>query len=462
MQRQEPATARAVPLPWWLALALIVIAGLGLRLWAMRWPPFMIDMQSWIGWGEQLLAVGPGRFYQQEMFIDYPPGYLYVLWMVAALKRQLWPQAGLEPYFMLLRLIPALVDLAVGVLLALVTRRAAAADRVVPSQAGVWLAPGVAAAYLFNPGVILNSAVWGQIDSLLALGLLSAVTLVLARRPLAAAVVYALTLLVKPQAISLAPVLAVAVLTLAQPWQWLMAAGAALLVMQLTLWPFWGGAALPRLSMLLNHSVNVYPYTSLFTYNLWALYGMWQDDQVAGWLGLSLRALGLLLYLGGIALGLALLLLGWRRLRTWRLLLWLGATYFAFLPVMVLTRMHERYLAPVLPLLLLAAVVWSLQAARLAPAPGWIRLLGALLAGAYLVVSLVYTLNLYQVYAFYRAYPAAVPPADRLFHFVADRVTLWSSLNLGLFGLVTLALALAACCWPARVERDRESAVSRA
>lgn len=459
MQQEASVMARTIRLPWWFGLALIVGAGLGLRLWAMRWPPFMIDMNSWIAWGEHLLAVGPRRFYQQDMFIDYPPGYLYVLWAVAALKRQVWPGTGLEPYFTLLRLIPALVDLATGVLLALVTRRAILARQDGPARARAWLALVVAAAYLFNPGVIFNSAVWGQIDSLLTLGLLSALTLALARRPLAAAVVYALTLLVKPQAISLAPLLAVAWLTLAQPWQWLMVAGAGLVVAQLALWPFWGSAALPRLYGLLNHSVNVYPYTSLFTYNLWGIYGMWRDDQVASFLGPSLRTLGLLLYLAGVVLGVALLLIGWRRRGPWALLLWLGAAYFAFLPVMVLTRMHERYLAPVLPLVLLAAVSWSLAAGRLPRAPRWMRLMGGLLALVYVVLSVVHALNLYQVYAFYRAYPAAVPPTDTLFHLVAGHVTLWSSLNLALFGLVTLALALAAWRWPGRA--GHESTISR-
>src|SRR5207237_992390 len=36
-------------------------------------------------WAERLASIGPGRFYEPGYFCDYPPGFLYVLWLLGAL-----------------------------------------------------------------------------------------------------------------------------------------------------------------------------------------------------------------------------------------------------------------------------------------------------------------------------------------------------------------------------------------
>src|SRR5690242_3059888 len=62
----------------------------------------------------------------------------------------------------------------------------------------------LAALYAFNPAVILNSAVWGQVDSVLTLPILLGVIL-LEKRPAAAGAAFAAALLIKPQALIFAP-----------------------------------------------------------------------------------------------------------------------------------------------------------------------------------------------------------------------------------------------------------------
>jgi hypothetical protein len=43
---------------------------------------FSTDMQLFAGWATTLARVGPGSFYASAAGADYPPGYLYILWLL--------------------------------------------------------------------------------------------------------------------------------------------------------------------------------------------------------------------------------------------------------------------------------------------------------------------------------------------------------------------------------------------
>ena len=43
---------------------------------------FSTDMQLFAGWATTLVCVGPGAFYATASGADYPPGYMYVLWLL--------------------------------------------------------------------------------------------------------------------------------------------------------------------------------------------------------------------------------------------------------------------------------------------------------------------------------------------------------------------------------------------
>ncbi|MBQ8300696.1 MAG: hypothetical protein IJX57_01845, partial [Clostridia bacterium] len=43
------------------------------------------DMSCFIGWSNAVFEHGLSKFYTLEMFHDYPPGYMYVLYVIGAL-----------------------------------------------------------------------------------------------------------------------------------------------------------------------------------------------------------------------------------------------------------------------------------------------------------------------------------------------------------------------------------------
>lgn len=412
-------------------LALVLAGGLLLRLWAMRFPPFEIDMNAWIAWGNRLLAVGPAGFYSADVFADYAPGYLYVTAILAGVRSLFAPDAPPALNFALFRLPAIMCDLATGWLLWAAVRQ---------RSLDTACATLAAACHVFSPAIVFNSAVWGQIDSVFTLLIVAALLLLLSDRAEWATVCYVLAFMVKPQSIALAPLIGLYLLLRYPPRRWLSSATIGLATGFALLVPFFGPRSYLGLVQLLTGSVEVYPYTSLFTYNVWGIYGMWRDDTELGFGGLPLRSIGNLAYGAGLLLGIVLLWLRLRRSRDDATTVWGMATFFTFLPVMVLTRMHERYLYPVLPLLLAFAFMWPF------PAAGIAATLRRPLLWLWAVLSLLHALNLYQVYIYYLyriTYDEQPVPASHwLYFFVDSRPKLWSALTLAMFVVVALVLGL--------------------
>ncbi|MGN0983925.1 MAG: hypothetical protein ACI4OI_03695, partial [Gemmiger sp.] len=187
------------PLPL-LTLCLALLLRLGLALVTEGYP---YDMSCFVAWGDKLAAQGPAAFYSAGYFADYPPGYLYVLWAVGALRAALGIAYESPLTYFLLALLPSLCDVAAAALVWRVGQRCCRSTR------AVWLLTAFTA---FNPLLLFGTGVWKQIDSAFSLPLLLCF-LLLERGEgwddLAAALLYGAALAIKPQALLAGPVLAV-------------------------------------------------------------------------------------------------------------------------------------------------------------------------------------------------------------------------------------------------------------
>jgi Gpi18-like mannosyltransferase/4-amino-4-deoxy-L-arabinose transferase-like glycosyltransferase len=291
---------------------------------------YKIDVNAYAAWALRLADEGPARFYAPGYFADYPPGYMYVLWWVGLASRALrlgWQTSG---FLVLLKLPALLADFAVARLL--FARLRGAAPR------AAWLA---ALAFALNPALVLDSAVWGQTDSVLSLLVLLAFLAQGERHFELAWVFAALAVLTKPQALLLVPLLAF------WPWGWWMggrplsAALAAVATAFVVADPFRGDRPWRWLVDLYSGTAGYYNETSVNAMNLMALaFGMRRNDADL-FLGLSAQIWGFVL--GGVV-GLAFLIPYLRRrTRVLHAALIASATLVSFL---CLTRMHERYLYP--------------------------------------------------------------------------------------------------------------------
>lgn len=142
------------------------------------------------------------RFYSEGYFADYPPGYLWVLGLVGAIRAALHIAYESKWTYFLLALVPSLCDCGLAWL---VYRAAKRSSRGVKEHTALVLTAFTA----FNPLMLFDTGVWKQIDGAFALPLVLCFVLLEQRRYLPAAVLYGVALAIKPQALLFGPVLAV-------------------------------------------------------------------------------------------------------------------------------------------------------------------------------------------------------------------------------------------------------------
>lgn len=174
-----------------LAAALILRVALAVRVRG-----YNTDINCFTSWSERMFAVGPTKFYDPDYFCDYPPLYMLLLWIPAALRRLLGLAADSGAYLVLLKLMPMLADIAAALLVWRVAREKL-------SERGAMLLALMAA---FNPAAIVNSAAWGQIDAVLALAVALCALEAADGRNVRALLWFGAALLTKPQALLFAPV----------------------------------------------------------------------------------------------------------------------------------------------------------------------------------------------------------------------------------------------------------------
>lgn len=275
---------------------------------------------------------------------DYMPFRLYILRLLANLVQPLGG-AFYEPLPGITRAIikiPSTIALLLSVTLLFVWARRYGSTR--------WAAL-IAGLYAVAPPVWMNVAWWGQVDVLLALPMVAAVALIDRAGGRWSWLCWATGLMIKPQAIVIAPLLYVATLRRYGPRGLVQGGALAVALIVLACAPFVLIGEGPGLYQAAAGSVGRFPQVTNRAYNLWWLVaGDRAVSDLTEFLGVSYKSIGFLL-VGGAALLTMVVVLrrpdGPARTAASAAL----ALAFFALP----TQIHERYAFFALPFLLLAA-----------------------------------------------------------------------------------------------------------
>ena len=312
---------------------------------------FGTDTACFASWADRIFTLGPAGFYSPDVFTDYPPGYMYVLWAVGALRSLFSIESYSAAHLILLRLPAILCDAACGLLL----------WRECSKNASERQALFVCAAYLFHPAIILNSSVWGQVDAVFTLALLLMCLYLIRGRLLPAYIAFGAGILIKPQTLMFAPVLLAGIID----WVFLKEFSAKKFFANL----FQGLAVIAGMVALClpfgfsnvwkqyTSTVGSYPYAAVNACNFWGMFGLnWvsQDSTFPPlWrFGIPCRLIGGAAIVAAVVF---VLLLGRLNKKDTHKYPFLAA--FLILTIYVFSvRMHERYMFPGLLLLLFAFV----------------------------------------------------------------------------------------------------------
>jgi Gpi18-like mannosyltransferase len=333
---------------------------------------YFADFRFYSHWTGTLLDVGPGGFYENVGFSDYPPGYLYVLWLLGTIDQALAHLTGAYlPSVILesLKIPPMLIDACT----------AFAIYRLVHRWPGLTIhrertALAAAAIYTFNPVVWYDSAIWGQTDSVGAFVLVLTVLSLMRGPPEVAAGIAVLAGLLKPQfGVIAVPLVAVVLLkrylSREARSQWMSAAGpvrlvssalAAVVVLYALIAPF--HLTITSLFERMTSAAATYSYLTVNAYNPWALVGRpplfasglgtFKHDDILLLGSIQAVTVGATLLALGFCLGAARLV--WRS--DVRSLVLVGA-YLCLCFFILPTRVHERYLFPAFAFLSVLAAV---------------------------------------------------------------------------------------------------------
>jgi predicted membrane-bound dolichyl-phosphate-mannose-protein mannosyltransferase len=308
-------------------IILVLFFAFILRLLLSFFGTLHLDQGTFIAWSNILVKDGFKSFYNS--WSDYLPGYLYFLWGLGKVNL-----LGIISQPVLYKLPANIADILTGLLIYKILAK---------SKGEKWGIIG-SIIYLFNPAVIGNSAVWGQVDSLTALMSIFAIY----QLPFSiylSSIGLAFGTLIKPQTAFIFP--AILFMMLKEKWKYqkiffylligLFIFGAAFV-------PFWNhGNLISFIYERLNVSANQYPYTSINAFNFWGLFGFWKTDniyfQIVGY--------------GVVVISAFFLFFKLRKVKNpeyYLLSFIFGASFIFF------TRMHERHLLPLFAPLAIVSV----------------------------------------------------------------------------------------------------------
>ncbi len=297
--------------------------------------------RAWAAFGEHHSL---SEFYKTELYVDYPPVYLYVLFFLGKLLSGLGVSSDGALYMAFVKCVPMLFDALSCLFFYGFCKK----------RMGAFSALVFTGFLAFSPAAILNSAVWGQIDSVTTLLSLLMLLALSEKRYPASSALFCVLVLTKPQMVLFAPVLGFVMLfdfvfsedKINCLKHFLKALLLSLLVLVLVPLPITGGD-FGLLFKNYQDAFGLYPYATLNAANLFGLFGAnWTRVDEIFWL-FSYKTWGyIFIVLSSLLVGVLAFL---KRDRA--SILWLGA--FLVLSVFTLGHtMHERYSYPALLFLL--------------------------------------------------------------------------------------------------------------
>lgn len=319
--------------------SLLFLGALSLRLYlGYSSEGFTTDLDTFKSWANLANSVGFGQIYHEDIFLDYPPGYLYVLVFLEKLRLLLGLPMESQAYSLLIKMPSILADLFCGGAVLLLAQR----------KLGEKSALLLSGAYLFCPAVFLNSAQWGQADSFCTAILLASLLLLCQERYIPSAVLYGLSIACKPQMFIFAPLYLF--FALKRRRFGMLGLGVLLAVgtLLLTALPFTQDFNFLWLLERYQSTLDYYSFYSVNAYNFWSLVGWNWKALPAGLAGDALDLLGAVI---------ATVLCGvWVfRAKSRAVVFYCPALLMAAMYAFSV-KMHERYLFPALLFLLLSFV----------------------------------------------------------------------------------------------------------
>ena len=330
-------------------LLLLLIVAFGLRIiLAYKNEGFFSDISCFYNWSLRAYDVGLTGFYAEGFFADYPPGYIYISYLVGALLRYFNCEFLSTTCLIVLKFPAILCDMMTGFLV----------YRIAKGENHWKRGLLFSALFLLNPAIMQNSSIWGQVDSVYTLAVFIMCLLLYQKKMVPAYFVYAVGVLIKPQTLIFTPLLLWGIYenVFAEGFQGkkflknLLGGLSAIGFMALACLPF----GIEKIFNLYFDTMGSYPYVSVNAYNFWAMFGLdWVSQEELFLQGISYQSMGTMVIF--IICVCTILIFVTRRNCKDRYCM---ASAFLITSMFLFSvRMHERYIYPAMLFLLMIYLV---------------------------------------------------------------------------------------------------------
>lgn len=323
----------------------IILAGFILRVIIAPYAPcYPNDVNLFKEWAITSARNLP-NFYNTASFIDYPPGYIIILSIIGKIGDIFNIAKEALSFTLLIKLPAILCDVAIAVFIYRIC------DKKMTKGWTVFLV----SSWIFNPAVIMDSAMWGQVDSVLTLFIIIAVYYLSLNKTTNAAIFFTIAVMIKMQGIIFLPLLFFALIKKRSIKAFFMAFIAFVTTNLILVLPFAFKMDKFWIFSLYTNTAGGYQYASVNAMNFFYMINL-------NWVKDIDKVFGIpyfYLILGMIFIVIVTIL-------TWIYYVKSSLeSYYPFLCSIILMmgvftfgpRMHERYFFPVLALLLIAAIL---------------------------------------------------------------------------------------------------------
>ena len=317
-------------------------------IFAYFYKGFLTDIACFSGWSSRVYSEGFANFYSPDAFLDYPPGYMYILYVLGAIISNLNLEYLSGSSILLLKLPAILCDMGAGYLI----------YRLANKYFSENISLILSTAYLLNPAVFINSSMWGQVDAVFTLIILIICMLLTKGKTIPAYFVFALGILLKPQVLVFTPLILFGIYehVFVKDFNWknfftnLFSGLAAIAGMIILCIPF----GLEKVLNQYTSTLGSYPYISVNAYNFWSMFGLNWSSQDKKLLFMTYGDFGTIVIVLLTILSAVLFVKKIKCAERY----YLAGSFLIITMFLFSVRMHERYLFPGM-LLLLATYIMS-------------------------------------------------------------------------------------------------------
>lgn len=279
------------------------------------------------------------RFYSNARQADYPPLYMYILGLIGKLAAL----PALNSYYVLMLKIPSIIaDIVTSYFIYKLGKK------YFSSVISIFLA----AFYIFNPAIFIDSTFWGQVDSFFTILIVVAVFLLSEKKYVFSSIMFAVAVLMKPQGIIFLPILFFELVRERKIKNFIYAVASAMMTALIIIIPFSLNQHNPLwIFNLYSKTISEYPYASVNAFNFFSLIGANYKNNNTTLVLFSYHTIGMIFIVITTLISWFVYIKGNDRKYISAIALFQIAGVFTFS-----VGMHERYLFPAVALSILAFI----------------------------------------------------------------------------------------------------------